>query len=64
MWQKIKEVLKLYKYWFLSIVKSLFFICLLTIGLVVIILSAPFIISKKVQDVLQRIFDKIMRFMY
>lgn len=62
--QKIKKVLKLYKYWFLSIVKSLFFICLLTIGLAVIILSAPFIISTKVQTALQNMFDKIMRFMY
>ena len=64
MWQKIKKVLNLYKNWFLSIVKCLFFICLLTMGLVVIILSAPFITSTKVQDVLQRMFDKIMRFMY
>ena len=64
MWQKIKKVLNLYKYWFLSIIKTLFFICLLTIGLAVIILSAPFIISTKVQTVLQNMFDKIMRFMY
>lgn len=64
MWQKIKKVLNLYKNWFLSIVKSLFFICLLTMGLSVIILSAPFITSTKVQTVLQNMFDKIMRFMY
>ena len=64
MWQKIKKVLNLYKNWFLSILKSLFFICLLTMGLAVIILSAPFIISTKVQTVLQNMFDKIMRFMY
>ncbi len=64
MWQKIKKVLNLYKNWFLSILKSLFFICLLTMGLAVIILSAPFIISTKVQTVLQNMFDKIMRFAY
>lgn len=64
MWQKIKKVLNLYKYWFLSIVKSLFFICLLTMGLTVIILSAPFIVSTKVQTALQNMFDKIMRFMW
>lgn len=62
--KKIKEILKLYKNWFFSILKSLFFICLLTIGLAVIILSAPFITSTKVQTVLQNMFDKIMRFMY
>lgn len=61
---KVREVLNLYKNWFLSIVKSLFFICLLTIGLAVIILSAPFIASTKVQTVLQNMFDKIMGFMY
>lgn len=64
MWQRIKNVLNLYKYWFLSIVKCLFFICLLIIGLTVIILSAPFIISTKVQTVLQNMFDKIIRFMW
>lgn len=64
MWKKIKNVLNLYKNWFLSIVKSLFFIFLLTMGLVVIILSAPFITSTKVQTVLQNMFDKIMGFMY
>lgn len=64
MWQKIKKILNLYKNWFLSILKSLFFICLLTMGLAVIILSAPFITSTKVQTVLQNMFDKIMRFMY
>lgn len=64
MWQKIKKVLNLYKNWFLSILKGLFFICLLTMGLAVIILSAPFITSTKVQTVLQNMFDKIMRFMY
>lgn len=64
MWQKIKNVLNLYKNWFLSILKSLFFICLLTMGLAVIILSAPFITSTKVQTVLQNMFDKIMRLMY
>lgn len=64
MWQKIKNVLNLYKNWFLSIVKSLFFIFLLTMGLAVIILSAPFITSTKIQTVLQNMFDKIMRFMY
>ena len=61
---KVREVLNLYKNWFLSIVKSLFFICLLTVFLAVIILSAPFITSTKVQTVLQNMFDKIMRFMY
>lgn len=64
MWRKIKDILNLYKNWFLSIVKSLFFICLLIIGLAVIILSAPFIASTKVQTVLQNMFDKIMGFMY
>ena len=64
MLQKIKDILNLYKNWFLSILKSLFFICLLTMGLAVMILSAPFITSTKVQTVLQNMFDKIMRFMY
>lgn len=64
MWQKIKNVINLYKNWFLSILKSLLFICLLTMGLAVIILSAPFITSTKVQTVLQNMFDKIMRFMW
>ena len=64
MWQKIKKILNLYKNWFLSILKGLFFICLLTMGLAVIILSAPFITSTKVQTVLQNMFDKIMEFMY
>ena len=64
MWQRIKNILNLYKYWFLSILKCLFFICLLTMGLTVIILSAPFIISTKVQTVLQNMFDKIIRFMW
>lgn len=64
MWQRIKSVLNLYKYWFLSIVKCLFFICLLIMGLTVIILSAPFIISTKVQTVLQNMFDKIIRFIW
>lgn len=62
MWQRIKNILNLYKYWFLSIIKCLFFICLLIMGLTVIILSAPFIISTKVQTVLQNMFDKIIRF--
>lgn len=64
MWQKIKKILNLYKNWFLSIVKCLFFICLLIMGLTVIILSAPFIISTKVQTVLQNMFDKIIGFMW
>ena len=64
MWQKIKKVINLYKNWFLSILKILFFICLLTMSLAVVILSAPFIISAKVQTVLQNMFDKIMEFMY
>lgn len=64
MWQRIKSVLNLYKCWFLSIIKVLFFICLLTMSLAVIILSAPFIISTKVQTVLQNMFDKIIRFMW
>ena len=64
MWQKIKKVLNLYKNWFLSIVKSLFFICLLTMGLAMIILSAPFITLTKVRTVLQNILNKIMGFMY
>lgn len=64
MWPKIKEILNLYKNWFLSILKILFFICLLTIYLVVIMLSAPFITSTKVQTVLQNMFDKIIRFIY
>ena len=64
MWQKIKKVINLYKNWFLSILKILFFICLLTMSLTVVILSAPFIISAKVQTVLQNMFDKIMEFMY
>ena len=64
MWQKIKNFLNLYKNWFLSILKGLFFICLFIMGLAVIILSAPFITSTKVQTVLQNMFDKIMRFMY
>ena len=60
MWQKIKKILNLYKNWFLSILKGLFFICLLTMGLAVIILSSPFIISTKVQSILQRMVDKIL----
>ena len=64
MWQKIKKVLNLYKNWFLSTLKILFFICLLTMSLAIVILSAPFITSTKVQTVLQNMFDKIMRFMY
>ena len=64
MWQKIKKVINLYKNWFLSTLKILFFICLLTMILAVVILSAPFIISAKVQTVLQNMFDKIMEFMY
>ena len=64
MWQKIKKVINLYKNWFLSILKILFFIFLLTMSLTVVILSAPFIISAKVQTVLQNMFDKIMEFMY
>lgn len=64
MWQKIKKVLNLYKNWFLSILKILFFICLITMSLAVLILSAPFIISTKVQTVLQNMFDKIIGFMY
>ena len=61
---KVREILNLYKNWFLSIVKSLLFLALQIIGLAVIILSAPFIVSTKVQTVLQNMFDKIMRFMY
>ena len=64
MWQKIKKILNLYKNWFLSILKILFFICLLIMSLTVIILSAPFIISTKVQAVLQNMFDKIIGFMW
>lgn len=64
MWQKIKNVLNLYKYCFLSILKILFFICLLIIGLVVITLSAPFITSTKVRTVLQNMIEKIMGVMY
>lgn len=61
---KVREILNLYKNWFLSIVKSLLFLALQIIGLAVIILSAPFIVSTKVQTVLQNMVDKIMRFMY
>ena len=61
---KIKKVLNLYKNWFLSTIKILVFICILILGLTVIILSAPFIISKKVRDVLQRMFGNIERFLY
>ena len=57
---KVREVLNLYKNWFLTIVKGLFFICLLTVGLAVFILSAPFIVSAKVQTFLQNMYDKIM----
>lgn len=64
MWQRIKNVLNLYKNWFFSIIKILVFICILILGLTVIILSAPFIISTKVQTVLQNMFDKIIRFMW
>ena len=61
---KIKKVLNLYKNWFLSTIKILVFICILILGLTVIILSAPFIISKKVREVLQRMFGNIERFLY
>lgn len=61
---KVREILNLYKNWFLSIVKILLFLALQTLGLAVIILSAPFIVSTKVQTVLQNMVDKIMRFMY
>ena len=64
MWQKIKKVIKLYKNWFLSILKILFFICLLTIGFIVVLLSAPFITSTKVQRFLENMINKIMGFMY
>ena len=64
MWQKIKKVLNLYKNWFLLALKILFFICLLIMSLAVVILSAPFITSTKVQTVLQNMFDKIMGFMH
>lgn len=61
---KVREILNLYKNWFLSIVKILLFLALQTLGLAVIMLSAPFIVSTKVQTVLQNMVDKIMRFMY
>lgn len=61
---KIKKVLNLYKNWFLSILKGLFFICLLTIGFIVVLLSAPFITSTKVQRFLENMINKIMGFMY
>lgn len=64
MFEKIKKVLNLYKNWFLSTLKILFLIGLLAMFLVVIILSAPFITSTKVQTVLQNMFDKIIGFMY
>lgn len=57
---KTKKVLNLYKNWFLSILKILFFICLLIMGLAVLILSAPFIISTKVQLILQNMINKIL----
>ena len=64
MWQKIKEVIKLYKKWFLSVINTLILICFLIFGLIVMILSAPFITSKKVQNVLQCMFDDVERFLY
>ena len=63
MLQKIKEILKLYKNWFFSIIKILIFICMMIFLLIVIVLSAPFITSTKVQTVLQNMFDKIVGFM-
>lgn len=64
MLQKIKEVIKLYKKWFLSVINTLILICFLIFGLIVMILSAPFITSKNVQNVLQQMFDDVERFLY
>ena len=61
MLEKIKKVIKLYKNWIFSILKGLFFICLLTIGFIVVLLSAPFITSTKVQRFLENMIDKILR---
>jgi hypothetical protein len=52
-------ILKLYKNWFLSIIKIFLFICALIFCLIVIIASAPIISSKEVQNMLQNMFDKI-----
>lgn len=60
MLEKIKKVLNLYKNWFLSTLKILFLICLLIMGLAVLILLSPFIISTKVQSILQCMIDKIL----
>lgn len=55
---KVREVLNLYKNWFLKIVKGLFFICLLTFGLALIMLVA--LVSAKIQIYLAKLFDEIM----
>ena len=64
MFKKIKEILKLYKNWFFSIIKILVFICMMIFLLIVMVLSAPFITSTTVQTVLKNMFDKITGVMY
>ena len=61
MWQKIKEILTLYKYWFLSIYKILFFIWKLIEGLVLLILLGPFITITWVRRFLDDYFDNITK---
>ena len=61
MWQKIKEILTLYMYWFLSICKIIFFIWKLIVGLTLLILLGPFITIIWVRCFLDYYFDNITR---
>lgn len=61
---KIKEVLKMYFYWFMSVLVTFRFICMMIVAFIALILAFPFIMSKKVQTVIEKLFDDITRMMW
>ena len=64
MWQKIKEILTLYKCWFLSIYRIIFFIWKLLVGLTLLISLGPFITITWVRHFLEDYFDNVTRSLY
>lgn len=64
MWNKIKEILKMYFYWLMSVLVTFRFICMMIVALIALILAFPFIMSKKVQTVIEKLFDDITRMMW
>ena len=61
---KIKEILKMYYLWLMSVLITFRFICIMIVAFIALILALPFIMSTKVQNFIQNLFDDITRMMW